>query len=635
MNKKPGRVVPYHIKVLPSPPLSFNLACLAGFKARHPDIPPAMDPEKRQCDVEQAAVVPPPPPTTTDDDEPPPYSVFSRGEKRLLVCIVGLAMLFSPLTANIYFPAMTQLQTDLAASEQQINLSITTYLVLQAVAPVLFGDLADSTGRRPAFLVMFAVYTVASAGLALQPQRGSLAALLALRAAQSLGCSAAVAVSYGVVADVGTAAERGGMVGAAMVAVNLGPALAPLVGGGILALAATSGGGTGGDGSRDGGGGGGGGSWRWIFWFLAMCGGAALSLVALALPETARGIVGNSAVIPRSPWRRPLVSVCCGIRIPAAARLAASAPDTPAGPNDPASTAAVAVAAARRRRLPNPLRSVRVLFYRDSSLVLLISGVFYMVYYCVQASIATLFKRIYGFDEAVVGACYVAIGAGVVLGGYLNGRLLDRNYKTTAHEAGIELDRKRGDDMSKFPIERARLRSMHILLVVHLVVLVGYGWVLEKELVRQPETSHTHHLPTPFFILTRAVSLKHVSIPLALQFVIGFLQTCIVQVCTPSACGPSAYPARPEAANSGEGPCTITDWEYTPGGHVPGEPQRGSCLRQHCAVRPFRWRHRCHGAAHGRDRAWVFLHHTRPFRDYMWDCGDSRAVEERHGMETP
>ncbi|KAL8298697.1 hypothetical protein RB597_007352 [Gaeumannomyces tritici] len=456
-----------------------------------------MGAEKLQPDVEQTSL-----PTSGDaaTDDEPPYSVFSAGEKWLLVCIVGLAMLFSPLTANIYFPAMAQLRADLGATEQEINLTVTAYLALQAVAPVLLGDLADSLGRRPAFLAMFSVYTAASAGLGALRRGGGggLGPLMALRAAQSV-CSAAVAVSYGVVADVATPAERGGMVGAAMVAVNLGPALAPMLGGGILAAS--------------------GGDWRWIFWFLVMCGGAVLSLVACALPETARGIVGNSAVVPRSLWRRPLATACCGIRIPAAARLAApggggggggavsatpGAAVAPAGPN-PASTPPppASTTATPRRRLPNPLRSVRLLFYRDSSLVLLVSGVFYMVYYCLQASIATLFKRIYGFDDGVIGACYLAVGSGVVLGGYLNGRLLDWNYKTTAREAGIEVDRKRGDDMSRFPIEMARLRSMQALQFAHLVVLVGYGWALEKAV--------------------------HVSVPLILQFILGFLQTCIVQ----------------------------------------------------------------------------------------------------------
>lgn len=34
-----------------------------------------------------------------------PYHVFSKGQKRLLVAIIGLAGLFSGLSSNIYFPA--------------------------------------------------------------------------------------------------------------------------------------------------------------------------------------------------------------------------------------------------------------------------------------------------------------------------------------------------------------------------------------------------------------------------------------------------------------------------------------------------------------------------------------------------
>jgi MFS family permease len=51
------------------------------------------------------------------------------------------------------------------------------------------------------------------------------------------GCSATVAVLYGAIADVATAADRCGMVGIAMIATNLGPVIAPIIGGGILTTA--------------------------------------------------------------------------------------------------------------------------------------------------------------------------------------------------------------------------------------------------------------------------------------------------------------------------------------------------------------------------------------------------------------
>ena len=36
----------------------------------------------------------------------PPYHVFSRAQKKRMVYIVSLAGLFSPLSSNIYFPAL-------------------------------------------------------------------------------------------------------------------------------------------------------------------------------------------------------------------------------------------------------------------------------------------------------------------------------------------------------------------------------------------------------------------------------------------------------------------------------------------------------------------------------------------------
>lgn len=38
--------------------------------------------------------------------KPPPYHVFTRSRKLQMVCIVSLAAIFSPLSSNIYFPAL-------------------------------------------------------------------------------------------------------------------------------------------------------------------------------------------------------------------------------------------------------------------------------------------------------------------------------------------------------------------------------------------------------------------------------------------------------------------------------------------------------------------------------------------------
>lgn len=40
------------------------------------------------------------------DPPSPPYHVFTRSRKLQMVCIVSLAAIFSPLSSNIYFPAL-------------------------------------------------------------------------------------------------------------------------------------------------------------------------------------------------------------------------------------------------------------------------------------------------------------------------------------------------------------------------------------------------------------------------------------------------------------------------------------------------------------------------------------------------
>ncbi|KAI0158134.1 chloramphenicol resistance protein [Xylariaceae sp. FL1272] len=389
------------------------------------------------------------------------YSVFSICEKRIITAIVGLSMVFSPLTANIYFPGVVQIRRDLHVSGELVDLTITVYLIIQGVSPAFFGAAADIYGRRPVFVVMFSIYVVANLALALQ---NSYVALLLLRMLQSLGCSATIAIAYGVIADVSMPAERGNMQGVAITAANAGPVLGPVIGGVLVSHA----------------------GWHWVFWFLLIAGGVILALVVCFLPETARRLVGNGLTLP-SRWQRPLASALLNIQIPQAGNTLSSVPK----PAAPAHRALI------------PLSSFGILLYKDSFVVLLVSGVFYLTYYCVQASITNIFEEIYSYNESVIGACYLSIGAGVIIGGYANGRLMNYNYKHKARDIGHTIDKVRGDDMSKFPIEQARTRSMALLNGAHVTILVVYGWLLQKRV--------------------------HVSGPLILQFALGALETCIVQ----------------------------------------------------------------------------------------------------------
>lgn len=66
----------------------------------------------------------------------------------------------SNVTQNIYFPALNPIANDLGVSVSLINLTLTTYMILQGIAPTLFGDFGDMAGRRPAFIIAICIYIV-------------------------------------------------------------------------------------------------------------------------------------------------------------------------------------------------------------------------------------------------------------------------------------------------------------------------------------------------------------------------------------------------------------------------------------------------------------------------------------------
>jgi MFS family permease len=117
---------------------------------------------------------------------PVPYSLFTKNERRGIVVLIALAGWFSTLSSFIYYPAIPIIAEDLHASIGMINLTVTSYLIVSAIAPAIVGDAADTFGRRPLYAVTLTLYVAANIGIALQR---SAVALLLLRMLQSAGIS--------------------------------------------------------------------------------------------------------------------------------------------------------------------------------------------------------------------------------------------------------------------------------------------------------------------------------------------------------------------------------------------------------------------------------------------------------------
>jgi hypothetical protein len=67
-------------------------------------------------------------PGSTATDQAP-WSIYSKPQKKMLILTASVASLFSPLSGQIYFPALNTIASDLKVSSSLVNLTITTYLV--------------------------------------------------------------------------------------------------------------------------------------------------------------------------------------------------------------------------------------------------------------------------------------------------------------------------------------------------------------------------------------------------------------------------------------------------------------------------------------------------------------------------
>ncbi|KZL79921.1 major facilitator superfamily transporter [Colletotrichum incanum] len=376
----------------------------------------------------------------------PAYSVFPPSTKHWVAFMASVACFVPPMSANIYYPVLAPIADDLGVSIALVNLTVTSYMILQAISPTIFGDFGDMAGRRPAFLVAFSIYLVACVGLALQR---NYAALLVLRMLQSGGSSGAIALGFAMVADISMSSERGKYMGIVGAGINVGPTIGPVLGGVLTQYF----------------------GWASIFWFCVVLIGLWLIPYALFIPETCRSVVGNGS-LPAQPWNRPVVDLIRRRRrrhtnnTNALSRSESTA--TEAQPK-------------RKLRLPNPIRSVKIIFEKEMGLVLAYNSLLYVAFICVAATLGTLFREIYGFNDLELGLCYLPYGAGCVVASLGQGYVLDWNYRRVARKIGFTIDRRRGDDLSKFPIEKARLQPVYPAVVVGLITLVAYGWVLQIE----------------------------------------------------------------------------------------------------------------------------------------------------------
>jgi MFS transporter, DHA1 family, multidrug resistance protein len=181
----------------------------------------------------------------------------------LLLVLLALLSAFTPLSIDMYLPALPVISTELHASAGDIQLTLSAFLLAFGFGQIFYGPAGDRFGRRPVILSGLAIYMLVSIGCAFADAADH---LVALRFLQGLAACGGVVLARTMVRDLAEKDQAARAMSLMFACSSIAPMLAPLIGGQVLWFL----------------------GWRAIFWVLAGIGVIAWTFAFLRLPETLR-----------------------------------------------------------------------------------------------------------------------------------------------------------------------------------------------------------------------------------------------------------------------------------------------------------------------------------------------------------
>ncbi|MCW8384189.1 multidrug effflux MFS transporter [Streptomyces justiciae] len=167
----------------------------------------------------------------------------------------------SPLSMDMYLPALPEVTHALGSSAGTLQLTLTAYFVGMAVGQLVIGPMSDRWGRRRPLLAGMVAYVVASLCCSLAPNAEL---LITSRLLQGLAGAAGVVIARAVVRDLFNGLEMARFFSTLLLVTSVAPVIAPVIGGQVLRVT----------------------DWRGVFLVLAVIGALLAVLVWRRLPET-------------------------------------------------------------------------------------------------------------------------------------------------------------------------------------------------------------------------------------------------------------------------------------------------------------------------------------------------------------
>ncbi|MEI2364999.1 Bcr/CflA family multidrug efflux MFS transporter [Niallia circulans] len=182
--------------------------------------------------------------------------------KRLQIAfLLGSLSLLGPFTIDTYLPAFPTIVEEFHTNASLVQVSLTTCLLGLAFGQLIIGPMSDVQGRRKPLLTFLGLYLLSSLICAFAP---NIYMLIGARFIQGFAAAGGLVISRAVVRDLYSGRELTKFFATLMLIGNLGPIVAPIIGGAILSFA----------------------SWKVVFLVLTCVGIILTLVVAFKLEET-------------------------------------------------------------------------------------------------------------------------------------------------------------------------------------------------------------------------------------------------------------------------------------------------------------------------------------------------------------
>jgi len=178
-----------------------------------------------------------------------------------MTLLLGALIAIAPFTMDIYLASMPSMTDALAATPEEVQLTLSVYMYGWGFAQLVAGPLSDRHGRRPALLYGLAIFVAASIACALSR---NVYVLIAARLVQAMSLAPIAVVPRAVVRDLHSGDKAAHMLTLMGVVLGIAPIVAPIAGSHVHVLL----------------------GWQANFVLVALYGAVLWAFVLRKLPET-------------------------------------------------------------------------------------------------------------------------------------------------------------------------------------------------------------------------------------------------------------------------------------------------------------------------------------------------------------